>query len=103
MLVLAVALLTACDGGQAPALPAEPPAVGVVEVGESAVNPFFEFVGKTRAVETVALRARVIGFLEARDFEEGGMVEARQVLFEIEPEQYAATLDRSGKGGACCR
>jgi membrane fusion protein (multidrug efflux system) len=68
------------------------PAVGVIEVGEQKVNPFFEFVGKTRAAETVALRARVTGFLEERSFQEGGEVERDQVLFKIEPEQYQATL-----------
>lgn len=92
--IMAIAL-SACDLGQAPEQSAEPPSVGVIEIGESAVNPFFEFVGKTRAVETVALRARVLGFLELRDFREGAMVEAGQVLFEIEPEQYEATLDQA--------
>jgi membrane fusion protein (multidrug efflux system) len=40
----------------------------------------------------VALRARVTGFLESRDFTEGGDVEAGQVLFKIEPERYQASL-----------
>ena len=72
--------------------PAPAPAVGVIAVGEEKVNPFFEFVGKTRAAETVALRARVTGFLEERGFDEGGTVEKGQVLFRIEPDQYEATL-----------
>ncbi|NEX17179.1 MAG: efflux transporter periplasmic adaptor subunit [Halochromatium sp.] len=92
---LAITMLSACDLGKTPESPAEPPAVGVIEVGESAVNPFYEFVGKTRAVETVALRARVLGFLEAKAFQEGGLVDAGEVLFEIEPEQYEATLDQA--------
>ncbi len=71
---------------------AEPPAVGVIEVAEQKVNPFFEFVGKTRAKESVALRARVTGFLQSRDFQEGGRVEAGQVLFTIEPDRYQASL-----------
>jgi membrane fusion protein (multidrug efflux system) len=40
----------------------------------------------------VALRARVTGFLEERNFQEGGEVERDQVLFKIEPQQYRATL-----------
>jgi membrane fusion protein (multidrug efflux system) len=95
MVAVMAVVLSGCDVGQAPEQSAEPPSVGVIEVGESAINPFFEFVGKTRAVETVALRARVLGFLELRDFQEGAMVEAGQVLFEIEPEQYEATLDQA--------
>ena len=84
-------ILAACEQ-QIPEQAAEPPAVGVIEVTEQKVNPFFEFIGKTRAAETVALRARVTGFLESREFQEGGDVEDGQVLFKIEPEQYQATL-----------
>jgi membrane fusion protein (multidrug efflux system) len=61
-------------------------------VTEQKVNPFFEFVGKTRPQESVALRARVTGFLESREFQEGGTVEKDQVLFTIEPERYQASL-----------
>lgn len=88
-------LLSACRPADAPEQAAQPPVVGVIEVAESQINPFYEFVGKTRAVETVALRARVLGFLQERHFQEGGIVEAGEVLFKIEPEQYAATLDQS--------
>jgi len=90
---VALALVVSGCGGSEPAQQAaEPPSVGVIEVSEEKVNPFFEFVGKTRAAESVALRARVTGFLEERAFEEGGNVAAGQVLFSIEPEQYQATL-----------
>ncbi len=92
VLVGALALLAACGSGEQAQQSAEPPAVGVIEVGEQKVNPFLEFVGKIRAAETVALRARVTGFLEERSFQEGGVVEQGQVLFKIEPQQYQATL-----------
>jgi membrane fusion protein (multidrug efflux system) len=84
--------LTGCGQQQGESSVAEPPAVGVIEVAEQKVNPFFEFVGKTRPKERVALRARVTGFLEERSFDEGGNVERDQVLFRIEPEQYEATV-----------
>jgi membrane fusion protein (multidrug efflux system) len=84
--------LTGCSSGEQQQQASEPPAVGVIEVAEQQVNPFFEFVGKIRAAETVALRARVTGFLEERSFQEGGVVEQGQVLFKIEPKQYQATL-----------
>jgi len=92
LLIGALTILAGC-GGQAPEQgPPEVPAVGVIEVGLEKVNPFFELIGRTRAKESVALRARVTGFLEERSFEEGGVVEKGQVLFRIEPEQYQATL-----------
>jgi membrane fusion protein (multidrug efflux system) len=90
---LAASLIFPGCGAQAPGeQAAEPPAVGVIEVAEQKVNPFFEFVAKTRAKESVALRARVTGFLESREFKEGGDVEAGEVLFKIEPERYQASL-----------
>ena len=89
---LMAVMLAGCPSSESPQSAAEPPAVGVIEVGEQKVNPFFEFVGKLRAAETVALRARVTGFLQERGFDEGGVVEQGQVLFKIEPEQYQATL-----------
>ncbi len=93
--MVGIALLVGCGAEQAPKSAAEPPAVGVIEVSEEKVNPFYEFVGKTRAAESVALRARVTGFLEARNFQEGGEVEQDQVLFKIEPEQYLASLSQA--------
>ena len=90
---LAVLLILTGCGAQAPEeQAAEPPVVGVIEVAEQKINPFFEFVAKTRAKESVALRARVTGFLESREFQEGGDVEVGQVLFKIEPERYQAFL-----------
>lgn len=91
-LASATLLLSGCPSGEQQPKAAAPPAVGVIEVGKQEVNPFFEFVGKVRAAESVALRARVTGFLQERSFDEGGVVEQDQVLFKIEPEQYRATL-----------
>ena len=87
-----VLMLAGCGPGEQAQQTPEPPAVGVIEVAEQKVNPFHEFVGKTRAADSVALRARVTGFLEERGFDEGGTVEEGQVLFRIEPDQYRATL-----------
>ncbi|MEA3277888.1 MAG: efflux RND transporter periplasmic adaptor subunit [Pseudomonadota bacterium] len=91
-LLSASLVLTGCSDKVPDEQAAEPAAVGVIEVTEQKVNPFFEFVGKTRAVETVELRARVTGFLESRDFKEGGDVNEGDVLFKIEPERYQASL-----------
>ena len=90
-MILAV-LIAGCGSDSGPVPATEPPSVGVIVVGKEKVNPFIEFVGKSRATESVALRARVTGFLERIDFVEGGKVKRNQVLFHIEPEQYLATL-----------
>jgi membrane fusion protein (multidrug efflux system) len=72
-------VLTGCGQQSMEAQTTEPPTVGVIEVTLQKVNPFFEFVAKTRAKESVALRARVTGFLESREFREGGDVDVGQV------------------------
>ncbi len=91
-MIAALLSLAGCGAGEPAQQAAEPPTVGVIEVGEEKVNPFFEFVGKTQAVASVQLRARVTGFLQARSFTEGADVTRGQVLLRIEPDQYRATL-----------
>lgn len=54
-----------------------------------------EFTGRTVAVETVEIRARVSGYLEKVHFKDGEDVEAGQPLFEIDPKPYQAELDRA--------
>ena len=53
----------------------------VAEVERRDVTPSFFYDGRVEAVETVELVARVEGFLEQRDFREGGHVEKGDLLF----------------------
>src|SRR3546814_5771708 len=78
--------LFACgpDDEQAQAPPPQPVPVGVIEAQLSPVNLGDSFVGRIEAIQKVEVRARVTGFIEARLFEEGQMVEAGASLFRIE-------------------
>jgi membrane fusion protein (multidrug efflux system) len=93
----AVAALTllalACSDPKVAPPPPPPPAVTVAPVVATAINPSFEVVGQTEAVERVDLRARVEGFLIERSFKEGEDVAAGQRLFVIEPDPYRAAVD----------
>ena len=51
-----------------------------------------EFVGRVEALNTVDIRARVEGFVQARPFEEGRPVGQDQELFLIEKAAYEAAL-----------
>lgn len=51
------------------------------------------FTGRIEAIDKVQLRARVQGFLKARDFAEGAEVKKGQLLFEIEPESFQIAVD----------
>jgi membrane fusion protein (multidrug efflux system) len=69
-----------------------PPAVTVVEVQASDVTPSTSFTGRIEAVDKVELIARVDGFLEARPFTEGSIVQAGDLLFAIEKGPYEARI-----------
>ncbi len=94
-LVLSI-LLTLIGCSEEPQTPPPPaPTVTVVPVMKAQVNAVYEFVGRTEAVEAVDLLARVEGFLERRNFAEGGNVEAGDLLFLIERAPYVAAVDRA--------
>ena len=70
------------------------PSVTVQAVAEKDVTPEFRYVGRVVAVDTVAIRARVAGVLEKRNFIEGRTVKSGQVLFEIEKAPYEVVVDQ---------
>ena len=86
----ALALVMACSE---PAPPPPPtPTVGVVAVTEEAVTLTTELPGRISAVETSEVRPQVSGVIRRRLFTEGAMVQAGQVLYEIEDAPYRAAL-----------
>ena len=95
-LATAIAVLTAvaCSKKEASktsaALP--PPSVVVAEITQKTVPIYSEFVGQTRAEETVELRARVEGVLQKVYFREGTAVRKGQLLFTIDKRPFEATV-----------
>jgi membrane fusion protein (multidrug efflux system) len=72
---------------------APPPATVVVaEVSQRTVPIYSEFVGQTRAEETVELRARVEGILQKVYFKEGSVVRKGQLLFTIDKRPFQAAV-----------
>ncbi len=72
-----------------------PPPVSVAAVIEREVKEWDEFSGRLEAVENVAVRARVSGYVQAINFKEGKEVKKGEVLFVIDPRPYAAELKRA--------
>src|SRR5690606_17448998 len=93
-LLATLLLIAACgDDGQQAAQPAPPtPTVTVATAEMRPVTPGRSFVGRIEAVEEVQIRARVQGFLETREFEEGRPVKAGQVLYRIERAPFEAEV-----------
>lgn len=74
---------------------ATPPApkVTVAPVEEQLVTEYEEITGRVDATETVELRARVSGHLDAVRFQAGQLVRKGDVLFTIDPRWYRAQFD----------
>ena len=69
-----------------------------VTIAKPLVMPIIEwdeFIGRMQAVETVEVRARVGGYLEALYMKEGDSVEAGDPLFLIDPRPYEAVLSEA--------
>lgn len=81
-------------GGMAPqqAMAQAMPRVIVAEAAMTGVGQTATFNGRSVAVQKVDIRARISGFVEARGFEEGGMVAAGDVLFALEDDAYQSAL-----------
>jgi len=87
----ASAALSGCRG-KAPAKQALLPVVTVAPPFKQPVTDYLEFTGNADASETVQLQARVSGFLTKAAFKDGDFVKQGDLLFEIEPEPYAAKV-----------
>ena len=74
-------------------VPPPPPTVTVAQPVEREVVHQLEFTGTTRATEAVDVRARVNGYLQKIEFEDGADVKEGDLLFVIEPAPFEAALD----------
>ena len=83
---------------------AAPTPVTVSHPVERDVTDYADFTGRTAAVDSVEVRARVWGYLDKVNFKEGALVKKGDVLFEIDPRPYQADLEqaegdrRAGRG-----
>src|SRR5271163_4517423 len=74
---------------------AAPTPVTVSRPIERDVTDYADFTGRTAAVDSVEVRARVWGYLDKVNFKEGALVKKDDKLFEIDPRPYRADLDRA--------
>jgi membrane fusion protein (multidrug efflux system) len=91
--LLAILCLAACGpDGKGPAGPA-PVAVTTVTTRPENLPASITFVGQTQSPRAVDIRARVNGFLLKRNYTEGALVKAGDLLFEIDHAPFQAQLD----------
>ena len=91
--IAGVLLASAFPDARAQKPPSGPPAVGTETVHRRPVVQVSEYVGRVQAVDSVALVARVTGYLEQRMFTEGSEVTKGQLLYVIEQPPYQAQVE----------
>jgi membrane fusion protein, multidrug efflux system len=69
-----------------------PPEVAVITVHAKAQPVEMEFTGQTAGSRETEVRARVGGILNKRQFEEGAVVQAGTVLYQIDPATFQNQL-----------
>ena len=72
--------------------PPAPPTVVVSKPLVKQITEWDEYTGQFQAVDSVELRARVSGYLQAIHFEDGQIVHQGDLLFEIDPRPFQIAL-----------
>jgi RND family efflux transporter MFP subunit len=90
---LSLLLLTGCE--QNSFVPPPPPKVEVALPAQRAITRYLEATGNTAPVKTVDLVARVQGFLQSINYQDGTLVKEGTTLFTIEPETYKLKLEQA--------
>jgi len=72
-----------------------PPIVEVVSVDQKDVPIYKEWVGALDGYVNAVIRAQVTGYLIKQNYQEGDLVKNGQVLFEIDPRTFQASLDQA--------
>ena len=93
MFAALIVLSSGCGRGMAQQRPPVP-AVTVAPAESKEIVEWDEFTGRLEAVNSVAIRPRVSGFVAAIRFDEGAMVKKGDLLFEIDARPFQAEVDR---------
>jgi multidrug efflux system membrane fusion protein len=91
-----LAVVAGCSTGEAGRAPQAPPApqVTTAVVATRELNEWADFTGRLEAVENVAVRPRVGGYVESVQFAEGARVAQGDLLFQIDPRPFKAEVER---------
>ncbi|HEV6967757.1 MULTISPECIES: efflux RND transporter periplasmic adaptor subunit [Roseateles] len=96
---LVAVLLAACgqqqDGAGGPGGHGGPPPVSVAPATQRQIQEFDEFTARLEAPDTVDVRARVAGTVEAVRFREGQLVRKGDPLFTIDARGFKAEVARA--------
>ena len=97
VVVLAAMVIVLASCGETEDAPKAPPVIPatVITIETQDTPVAFEFVGQAESSRQVEIRARVDGFLEKQTYQDGALVQAKQVLFELDKKPLQATLQQA--------
>jgi RND family efflux transporter MFP subunit len=72
-----------------------PPKVTVAQPTRAPYTQYIETTGNTASINSADLVARVPGFVQTIDYQDGAIVKKGTLLFTIEPESYKLKLDQA--------
>jgi membrane fusion protein (multidrug efflux system) len=90
-----VLLLTACAKKQGVPQVAAPMPVTVATVEQRDVSLYGDWVATLDGFVNAQIQPQVSGYMIKQDYREGSVVQSGQVLFEIDPRPFQATLDQA--------
>jgi RND family efflux transporter MFP subunit len=93
-LLVASSLLASC-GQNNSYVPPPPPRVTVALPQQRTITRYIEATGNTAAVNSADLVARVSGFIQEINYQDGAVVKKDALLFTIEPEPYELKRDQA--------
>jgi membrane fusion protein (multidrug efflux system) len=88
-------VLAGCSKGGAGGGPGGAPDVQVVQVEQKDVPIYREWIGTLEGLVNADVRGQVTGYLLRQDYKEGSFVQQNQLLFEIDPRPFQASLDEA--------
>src|SRR5947209_20396855 len=91
---LAVLAFTGCKPQVQTQAPPPPP-VTIAKPVQKEIVEWDEYTGRTDAVESVNITARVSGYIDKVAFKAGDLVEKGDLLFVIDPRPYQAIYDQA--------
>lgn len=71
------------------------PDVMVTPVQQKDVALYSEWIGTLDGLVNADVKAQVTGYLQEQDYQEGAFVQKGQLLFQIDPRPFQATLDQA--------
>lgn len=100
ILAVAVTLALSGCGDRNTFVPPPPPKIELASPLKQTVTRYLMATGNTAAVNTTTLVARVQGFIQSIDYNDGDFVKAGKTLFVIEQQPYQLSLEQAQAGMA---